>query len=213
MMKTENLIDLLAAGGAPEAGVARRAALWPLLSALLVSGAILLSTLGPRADLPQAGLLPAFWLKLAFCFALAGAGWLAVKRLARPGAAVSALPWLVGAPIVLLWLLAAATLLQADPATRAQLFLGSTWRYCPTLITLMSLPVFAAALHVMRGLAPTRLRLAGAAAGLAAGAMAAAVYCLHCPEASVVFVGFWYLLGMVIPAAIGAVIGPKVLAW
>jgi len=213
MMKTENLIDLLAAGGEPEPGVARRAALWPLLAGILVSGAILLATLGPRTDLPQAGLLPSFWIKLAFCLALAGAGWRAVKRLATPGASVSSLPWLVGGSIFLLWLLAGVALLQADPAARTQLFLGSTWRYCPTLITLMSLPAFGAALHLMRGLAPTRLRLAGAAAGLAAGAMAASVYCLHCPEASLVFVGCWYLLGMVIPAGIGALIGPKVLAW
>ena len=212
-MKTENLIDLLAAGGEPAPGVARRAALWPLLAGILVSGAIMLATLGPRTDLLQAGLLPSFWIKLAFCLALAGAGWLAVKRLATPGAAVSSLPWLVGGSIFLLWLLAAVALLQADPAARTQLLLGRTWRYCPTLITLMSLPAFGAALHIMRGLAPTRLRLAGAAAGLAAGAMAAAVYCLHCPEASLVFVGCWYLLGMVIPAGIGALIGPRVLAW
>lgn len=65
----------------------------------------------------------------------------------------------------------------------------------------------------MRARAPTRLRLAGAAAGLAAGAVGAPVYCLHCPELSAVFVGFWYLLGMLIPAALGALLGPRVLAW
>jgi hypothetical protein len=81
------------------------------------------------------------------------------------------------------------------------------------LIALLSMPLFIAALRVMRGLAPTRLRLAGAAAGFAAGATAALVYCLHCPEMSPVFVGFWYLLGMLIPTALGALIGPRVLAW
>ncbi len=212
-MKTDDLIDLLAVGGALEPGVARRASPWPLLAAVTVSGAVLLTTLGPRADLPLSGLLPAFWIKLAFCLALASAAWVALKRLATPGARIAALPWLVGVPIAVLWAIAAIMLMQASPAERAELFWGETWRYCPTLITLMSLPVFGAALHVMRGLAPTRLRLAGASAGLAAGAMAAAVYCLHCPEMSAVFVGFWYLLGMVIPAGIGALIGPRVLVW
>jgi hypothetical protein len=104
-------------------------------------------------------------------------------------------------------------LLQAAPETRAVLFWGSTWRYCPLLIALISAPLFAAMLTIMRSRAPTQLRIAGAAAGFAAGAATAAVYCLHCPELSIVFVGFWYLLGMLIPAVIGAAIGPRVLAW
>jgi len=65
----------------------------------------------------------------------------------------------------------------------------------------------------MRAWAPTRLRLTGAAAGFAAGAIAAVVYCLHCPEMSEVFVGAWYLLGILLPAALGALIGPRALAW
>ncbi|MDQ2821723.1 MAG: DUF1109 domain-containing protein, partial [Pseudomonadota bacterium] len=39
------------------------------------------------------------------------------------------------------------------------------------------------------------------------------VYCLHCPEMSPVFVGTWYVLGMLVPALAGALLGPKVLAW
>jgi hypothetical protein len=27
------------------------------------------------------------------------------------------------------------------------------------------------------------------------------------------FIGFWYVLGMLIPTAIGALIGPRVLRW
>jgi hypothetical protein len=27
------------------------------------------------------------------------------------------------------------------------------------------------------------------------------------------FIGFWYVLGMLVPTVIGALIGPKVLAW
>lgn len=213
-MKTDDLIDMLACG--PDVGVVPRPALTsllPLLGGVLASTAIMLAVLGMRRDLGQAAMLPAFWIKLVFSAALAWAGWLAAKRLSAPGARTAWLPLQLGAPVLLIWCVAAATLLQAAPETRADLFWGSTWRYCPLLITLLSLPVFAAALRVMRGLAPTHLRQAGAAAGLASGAAAAAVYCLHCPEMSAVFVGFWYVLGMMIPAALGAVIGPRVLAW
>lgn len=213
-MKTDEFINMLASG--PDVAVTpppARAALLPLAAGLLASTAAMLVLLGIRPDLGAAMLLPAFWLKLGFSAALAWAGWLAAKRLAAPGARTTTLPLWLAAPVLLIWGIAIAILLQASPATRAALFWGSTWRYCPALITLMSLPIFAAALHLMRRQAPTRLRLAGAAAGLASGAAAAAVYCLHCPEMSPVFVGFWYVLGMLIPAGLGAWIGPRVLAW
>ena len=213
-MKTDDLIDMLATG--PDVAVSPAPAhrnVLLVLGALLLSGGVMAATLGLHPHLAQALMLPAFWLKLVFSAAMAGAAALAARRLCMPGARTTSLPLLQGAPVVLIWIVAAIALAQAGPALRASLFWGSTWRYCPVLITLMSLPVFAASLTIMRQLAPTRLRLAGAAAGLASGGAAAAVYCLHCPEMSAVFVGFWYLLGMLVPTAIGALIGPRVLAW
>jgi hypothetical protein len=213
-MKTDDLIEMLATG--PDVAVARRPAgrsILLVLGALSLSAILMAATLGLRAELAQAALLPAFWLKAVFSIAIAGAGAMATRRLSAPGAPTAMLPLLVAAPIVLVWLAAALVLMQAAPEVRAELFWGSTWRYCPLLIALMALPVFAVSMKLMRELAPTRLRLAGAAAGLASGGAAAVVYCLHCPEMSAAFVGFWYLLGMLIPTAIGALIGPRVLAW
>ena len=213
-MKTDDLIEMLATGpdvAVTRAPVGRNVLL--VIGALLLSGVIMAVTLGVLPNLTQAMTLPAFWLKVVFSAGLAGAGWLAVRRLSAPGASTSMLPLLAAAPVLLIWLLAAVVLLQAAPDARADLFWGSTWRYCPVLIAIMSLPVFAATLSIMRQLAPTRLRLAGAAAGLASGGAAAAVYCLHCPEMSAAFAGFWYLLGMLVPTAAGALIGPRVLAW
>jgi hypothetical protein len=62
-------------------------------------------------------------------------------------------------------------------------------------------------------MAPTRLRIAGAAAGFAAGAAGALVYTLHCPEMAAPFLGIWYVLGMLIPTAVGAALGPSLLRW
>jgi hypothetical protein len=78
---------------------------------------------------------------------------------------------------------------------------------------MLSLPVFVAVLWAMRGLAPTRLPLAGTAAGLLAGTVGALVYCLHCPELDAPFLGTWYLLGMLIPALVGSLAGPRLLRW
>ncbi|RZT10481.1 hypothetical protein SAMN05216319_1061 [Duganella sp. CF402] len=211
-MKTDDLIDMLAAGA--DTPPSRRTGFLPLLAGgLLASFALLLVLLGVRPNLLEELTWPAFWSKLVFSLALAAAGWVAVRRLSIPGARTNALPFYLGAPVLAIWLTSAVVLSQAAPETRAALFWGSTWRYCPVLIALISIPLFASMLAIMRSRTPTRLRTAGAAAGFAAGAAAAAVYCLHCPELSIVFVGFWYLLGMLIPAAVGALIGPRVLAW
>ena len=73
--------------------------------------------------------------------------------------------------------------------------------------------MFGAVLWAMKGLAPTRLVLAGAAAGLLSGAGGALVYALYCIEMAAPFIGIWYLLGMLIPAVAGALIGPRLLRW
>lgn len=36
---------------------------------------------------------------------------------------------------------------------------------------------------------------------------------LHCPEMGVAFWAVWYVLGMAVPAIIGALLGPRLLRW
>jgi hypothetical protein len=112
-----------------------------------------------------------------------------------------------------MWILAAVTLAGAQRELWDEMVFGRTWRSCPLLIALLSVPLFVAVVWAMKGLAPTRLRLAGAAAGLLAGAAGALIYCLHCPELAAPFVGTWYLLGMLIPTSVGALLGPWLLRW
>jgi hypothetical protein len=78
---------------------------------------------------------------------------------------------------------------------------------------LIALPVFVAALLVLRSLAPTQPALAGAAAGALASGAGAAVYALHCPELGAPFLAVWYVLGMAIPVVLGAALGPRLLRW
>jgi hypothetical protein len=80
-------------------------------------------------------------------------------------------------------------------------------------VALLSIPTFIAMLWVMKTLAPTQLARAGAAAGLVAGAVGAMAYALYCPESGASFLGVWYVIGMLIPATLGAAIGPRVLRW
>lgn len=78
---------------------------------------------------------------------------------------------------------------------------------------MLSAPALAAVLWAMRGLAPTRPRTAGFAAGLLAGSLGALGYALYCPELSPLFVLVWYTLGILIPAGLGALLGPLLLRW
>ena len=169
--------------------------------------------LGVRSDLAAAVLLPMFWVKLAFPACLAAGALFAAGRLSRPGARLGRVGSALAAPVLAMWLLAAFALATATAGEREALVFGGTWNVCPLLVALLSLPVFVAAMWAMRGLAPTRLALAGAAAGLLSGAVGALIYALHCPEMDAPFLAIWYLLGMLIPTAAGALLGPRLLRW
>ena len=103
--------------------------------------------------------------------------------------------------------------MKSAPAERLPLLLGSTWRTCPFNIAALSAPALAACLWALKGAAPTRLAWSGAGAGLLAGALGTLVYALHCPEMAAPFLAVWYLLGMAIPTAVGAALGPRLLRW
>ncbi len=213
-MKTDDLVLMLATGaGAADPAAARRRWLSVMAGATLVAMVVMFVVLGLNPLLDRFVRLPLFWVREAFCAALALGGLAAAARLGRPGAPLTGLQARLLVPLAAMGLLGAGTLLVADPADRAALLLGSSWTECSLGIALLSLPVFAATIWWMRGLAPTRLRLAGAAAGFAAGAMGALVYTLHCPEVEAPFVATWYVLGMLLPAALGALLGPRLLRW
>lgn len=213
-MKTDDLIAMLATGaGAADTGVVHRRL--ALASGAGVVGAALLMTglLGVRHDLAQALMLPMFWVKLAFVGSLSLLSLLAVSRLGRPGVSLRWVSRLLAAPVLAIWQLASVVLWQAAPDQRDNLIFGNTWLVCPLLIALLSVPAFVALTWAVKGLAPVRLRLAGAIVGLLSGGLAGIIYCLHCPEMGAPFVAFWYMLGMLIPALSGAMLGPRLLRW
>ncbi len=213
-MKTDQLVTLLATGVEPvdpRAPLRRCAA--AVVAGVLVSVAVMAAWLGVRASLVQDMAVPMLWVKFAFVALLAVGGWIAATRLARPGASLAGVPAALLAPLLAIWVLAAVALIGADASQRAALFLGQTWNACPLNIAVLSAPVFAAAMWGMKGFAPTRPALAGAAAGLFAGAAGAVVYAFHCTELAAPFLGTWYVLGMLVPTSLGAILGPLVLRW
>ena len=213
-MKTGELVTLLATGaGVVESdATARRYATalgWGAFGATLLMAILI----GVRPDIDAAARLPMFWIKLAFPASVAVGSLFAASRLSRPGARLGWVSGALVAPVLAMWLLTAYVLLGAPPEERADLVMGFTWQYCLFYIPTLSVPVLVATLWAMKGLAPTRLTLAGAAAGLLAGAIGALIYALHCHEMEAPFLGVWYVAGMLIPTAAGALLGPIVLRW
>jgi hypothetical protein len=213
-MDTETLIDQLAKNLRP---VPRNRRLLRLSLGIAAGGAVTLTlialALGIRPDLASAMRGHTFWMKWGYTISL-GIGAVAMTaRLARPEAVRLGRFWPVTIPFLLLAVVGVIEMAQVPTAAWLEMWLGQSWKVCPWVLLILAAPIFAGLLWSFRRLAPTRLRAAGAAAGFAAGAWAATLYCLHCPEVSAIFVLTWYTLGMVLAAGVGALLGPRFLRW
>jgi hypothetical protein len=211
-MKTDTLIDMLArgAGPAPRGLVAARLGPAVLVGLVLTVTAAVVG-FGPVPAAAFSTFAP--WMKLGYAGALAlAAGWL-TARLSRPGAPVHGAQRTLAAIVLAMALIAAAWLATISQGSRMDAVLGDSWWSCSLRVLLLSAPTLAAALWAVRGLAPTRPRAAGFAAGLLSGSVGAIGYALSCPEASPAFVAVWYTVGIALAGAAGAALGPRVLRW
>ena len=212
-MNSNDLIEQLAFGlkPVPRGAFGGRLSLGLLLGAVL--SAMFVADLGFRPDLWIAMHGFAFWMKWIYTASLGLCAIVATARLGRPDAAPLGWLWIIALPVLGLSVISVVELAQAPSSHWLEMWLGQSWKICSSLVFLLSLPIFAGLLWSFRRLAPTRLRAAGATAGLSAGAWAATLYCLHCPEVSAIFVLTWYSLGIALAALVGAIVGPKLLHW
>lgn len=213
-MNTEALIESLTLDVPP---VRRNAVGWRIALGLIGGGMVtivavaLLLGLRPDLDLAMRGFN--FWMKWAYTISLGTIAIWATARLARPDSARVPSLWIIVLPLAALAGVGAVELARTPSVDWLAMWLGHSWRVCSLLVFLFSLPLFIGLLWSFRRLAPTRLRAAGGTAGLAAGAWAATLYCLHCPEVSAIFVLTWYTLGILLAAGVGALLGPRLLRW
>lgn len=207
-MQTDALLDRLASDGV----AAQTTGLWrwalPLVAASLAGLLPLALILGPPLDaLGAIGAAP-YAMKLGFTLAITLAGAGALHAASNPGSPMRIRLALLALPFAAVLGLAGMELLAAAPQ-----WPGASWQRCLTAIALLTPACFAAAIFAARRLAPTRLALTGAVAGLFAGGAAASAYALWCPETDAVFLLSWYALPIAVAGAVGALIGPRFLRW
>lgn len=212
-MKTDDLIRALAADAGRKPmplGTAWRLA---TVLAILLAGAVFWLALGPRPDAVASLETARFVFKFVVTLSLAGGAFALVQSLARPEDDGRArLPWLL-VPLLLLAAAVALELLAVPAQAWAARLVGVNSRVCLVFIPLIGAAPLAVFLAVLRHGATTRPALAGAAAGLLAGGLAAAFYAAHCPDDSPLFVATWYSIAICGLAVLGAVIAPRITRW
>ncbi len=213
-MRTEQLIASLTADLQPaQRDLVSRLLLWGCCIGIGIALLMLALVFGLREDLATALYSWPFWMKWTYAISMALSAYLLCERLAHPANRAGWLLLLPLLPLVLLGFMSIRTQLQLPEAARMATWLGHSALECPLNIAVISIPVFAVLCRTLRRAAPTQLRTTACAAGLLSGALAAFAYCLYCTESSVAFVSTWYTLGMMLPAAVGAVFGNTLLRW
>jgi hypothetical protein len=213
-VKTDDLIEELASVAAPSPGqpVSRTLILGLALGAA-VSIAVMVLWFGVRPDLMDAMRTGPFWMKFAYALSVAALGFGLIDRLARPGGDGGVFGPLLLAPLAVMTVLAMYQLTGAPEEQRMKLVLGSMYEICTLNIVVVSAPIFLGLFWAMRSLAPTRLTLAGAVAGVLAGAAGTFIYAFHCNESAAPFVAIWYTLGIAAVGVLGALLGRSLLRW
>ena len=211
-MKTDHLIDMLARGVEPaERSLwARRLAL-TLLAGLAIAVVLLVIGLGVRTDIGAARM--PIMMKALFSATAAAAMLPLAVRLMRPG---RPLGWRIGAIAVFVGVCALATwvaLMGETPERRLEAWLGGSFPWCLVLVPVLAAPCAALLVWFMRAFAPTQLTLTGAAIGALSGGIGAIAYSMYCPVDSVAFVTTWYVVAIALCAALGAIVGSRLLRW
>jgi hypothetical protein len=208
---TDALISGLAtqAGKRPPAGPTIRAALpLAIVLSILAAVAIVLMTAGARADLKEIMPTWTFQFKVLGMFLVAAGALRSVWAAAHPGVAIHPVLGLVPGGIFLV----AGAFFDRSGFPLFGLHAFSVLS-CAGIIIISSVPALAGILAAMRSGTPTRLTRAGAVAGLLAGSIGALAYTIACLNDGASFVALWYSVAIVIVSILGAVIGPRALAW
>lgn len=212
-MKTDDLIEALVQDTAVRSPRPRFAIALAFVAGAIAAGILFMLSMDPRPDIMQAAGTYRFLLKIVLALTLAASAiWLALN-IVRPEAVPRGRLYLIAVGPALLVAAAIAELMAMPRATWMPGMIGISPLYCLFMISLLSVGPLLAFLAALRYGAPSEPGLAGALAGLAASGVGAAIFVIHCPNDSPLFVITWYSLAIGLVTAVGYFAGRRWLAW
>jgi hypothetical protein len=216
-VNTDRLVDLLSSNLEP---VDRVRFGKTLLLAMLTGSAaaliLMLTTVGPRADLDSTAHLWWTAVKLLFAVSVISTATSPLLRSMRPGLEKETHPEIIFLPFLAASVAALAMLLFVPPHAWSAMLRGAhtvSPARCLVCITFFAMVPFAALIWALRQGAPTRLSLSGAIAGVIAGGLGAAAYAFACMSDTIPFIAICYGAAIAICAFIGVQLGPRLLRW
>jgi hypothetical protein len=211
-MKTDDLISLLAQDAPVRFSLSKRLT-WALVVGVVVSGVLLLSTIGLRHNLESAVETVRVAFKISETLLLAMTACCLVFRIGKPDQGARPFVLCLLIPLSLLVMAVVTELTVLPEPLWAPNLIGSHAAFCVFFIPVLSLVPLVGFLKALQSGAPENPGLAGASAGLAASGIAAALYAWHCPDDSPLFVATWYVLAILMVTAVGFLVGRKMLRW
>ncbi|OBV11954.1 NrsF family protein [Erythrobacter dokdonensis] len=183
------------------------------LAAAGVSAAGIAVTMGVRPDLFAGKVDPVFLLSAGLFLVLGIAAAATVIVMSRPQVGNDHGGWVWAAAMAGLLPVAALIVAMAgasDPLSRASIAHGLD---CLTIGGAASLLVFTVLVAWLRKGAPTSPERAGLLSGIAAGSLGIFAFSLHCADNDIVHIGLWHSAVVVIAAAIGRSLVPRLVRW
>jgi hypothetical protein len=212
-VKTGDLIRALAADSEVHPMAPGRALALALIPGIAIALGLHFAVLGLRPHLFALLGEPRLLFKLCLTFLLAALSGALVLRLVKPGARIRSRVLMLAVVPALLAVAGSAELLVVPAAEWGQRLVGTNAIACLKSIPFLSAAPLVASLVALRQGAPEHPALAGAAAGIFAGAIGAHLYATHCPDDSPLFVAAWYSLAICFVVIAGALVGRRLLRW
>ena len=181
--------------------------------AIAFAAAVFFAILGPRPDIAAAAETLRFLFKFLVAITLAMSAFGCARALSRPGETWrKAIPYLAVAPVLIV-MAVVVELFTLPSDTWSATMTGTNGMVCLTYILLIGVGPLAIFLWTLHYSAPTRPTMAGAAAGLLAGGIAATFYAAQCTDDSPLFVATWYTIAIAVLAVLGALGARQFARW